>query len=286
MAVLLMMTVWTPAAFAEDTADGGTSDSAEATPSPEPVQPEEGFVCETLTDPSSKSIFMVSLDTGTVVFTMNPDERLPMASLTKIMTYIVVSENIDDLMNTRTVVPASVAEELEGTGSSLAEIQTGEEFSIYELLNLMMVPSGNDAALTLAKYIDGLGIAADDPAYDTDGDGRMSCVELMNRKAAELGCTNTHFVNPHGLYDENHYTTAREMATITEYALTLPYFTDITSQTSYTQAPDEYDGGGAHGHDDEPHARRDGGGILHVCDRHQDRLAQRVRLLYRGLGFL
>ena len=115
---------------------------------------------------------MVSLDTGTVVFTMNPDERLPMASLTKIMTYIVVSENIDDLMNTRTVVPASVAEELEGTGSSLAEIQTGEEFSIYELLNLMMVPSGNDAALTLAKYIDGLGIAADDPAYDTDGDGR------------------------------------------------------------------------------------------------------------------
>lgn len=237
MAVLLMMTVWTPAAFAEDTADGGTSDSAEATPSPEPVQPEEGFVCETLTDPSSKSIFMVSLDTGTVVFTMNPDERLPMASLTKIMTYIVVSENIDDLMNTRTVVPASVAEELEGTGSSLAEIQTGEEFSIYELLNLMMVPSGNDAALTLAKYIDGLGIAADDPAYDTDGDGRMSCVELMNRKAAELGCTNTHFVNPHGLYDENHYTTAREMATITEYALTLPYFTDITSQTSYTQAP-------------------------------------------------
>ena len=65
----------------------------------------------------------------------------------------------------------------------------------------------------------------------------MSCVELMNKKAAELGCTNTHFVNPHGLHDENHYTTAREMATITEYALTMPYFTDVTSQTYYTQPP-------------------------------------------------
>ncbi len=202
-----------------------------------PEEPEEGFVCDRLTDPNSESIFMVSLDTGTVVFTMNPDERRPMASLTKIMTYIVVSETVSDLQNTRTTVPESVAEELAGTGSSLAEIQTGEEFSIYELLNLMMVPSGNDAALTLAKYVDAMRIPAEDSAFDEDGDGVLSFVELMNRKAQELGCTNTHFVNPHGLHDENHYTTAREMATITQYALTLPYFSEITSQTYYTQAP-------------------------------------------------
>lgn len=202
-----------------------------------PEEPEEGFVCDRLTDPNSESIFMVSLDTGTVVFTMNPDERRPMASLTKIMTYIVVSETVSDLQNTRTTVPESVAEELAGTGSSLAEIQTGEEFSIYDLLNLMMVPSGNDAALTLAKYVDAMRIPAEDSAFDEDGDGVLSFVELMNRKAQELGCTNTHFVNPHGLHDENHYTTAREMATITQYALTLPYFSEITSQTYYTQAP-------------------------------------------------
>ena len=239
MAVLLTVTALTPAALAEEASGTETSGAAAATPPPPPVQPEEGFVCETLTEPNSKSIFMVSLDTGTVVFTMNPDERLPMASLTKIMTYIVTCETVDDLMNTRTTVPASVAEELEGTGSSLAEIQTGEEFTIYELLNLMMVPSGNDAALTLAKYVDGLNIAAgeDGAAYDENGDGLMSFVELMNRKAAELGCTNTHFMNPHGLHDENHYTTAREMAAITEFALTLPYFSEITSQTSYTQPP-------------------------------------------------
>lgn len=64
-----------------------------------------------------------------------------MASMTKIMTYIVTAETVSDLQNTRTTVPESVAEELEGTGSSLAEIQTGESFTIYELLNLMMVPS-------------------------------------------------------------------------------------------------------------------------------------------------
>lgn len=230
MAVLVWITALSPAALAAETSSG-----AEATP--EPVQPEEGFVCETLTEPNSQSIFMVSLDTGTVVFTMNPDEQRPMASLTKIMTYIVTVETIEDLKNTEITVPESVEEELAGTGSSLAEIKTGERFSAYELLNLMMVPSGNDAALTLAKYVDGLGITADDPAYDENGDGKMSFVELMNRKASELGCTNTHFVNPHGLYDENHYTTAREMATITQYALTLPYFAEITAQTYYTQPP-------------------------------------------------
>ena len=217
--------------------DTSTSETDTTTNTVVAKSSEMGFPCDKLTDPNSASIYMVSLDTDTVVYTYNPDERRPMASMTKIMTYIVTAETVSDLQNTRTTVPESVAEELEGTGSSLAEIQTGESFTIYELLNLMMVPSGNDAALTLAKYVDSLNITADDPQYDEDGDGKMSCVELMNKKAAELGCTNTHFVNPHGLYDENHYTTAREMATITEYALTMPYFTDVTSQTYYTQPP-------------------------------------------------
>ena len=217
--------------------DTSTSETDTTTNTVVAQSSEMGFPCDKLTDPNSASIYMVSLDTDTVVYTYNPDERRPMASMTKIMTYIVTAETVSDLQNTRTTVPESVAEELEGTGSSLAEIQTGESFTIYELLNLMMVPSGNDAALTLAKYVDSLNITADDPQYDEDGDGKMSCVELMNKKAAELGCTNTHFVNPHGLHDENHYTTAREMATITEYALTMPYFTDVTSQTYYTQPP-------------------------------------------------
>ena len=245
--VLLSLSVLTTGVLAdtaESTASENSTDSDTSTSETDITtntvvakSSEMGFPCDKLTDPNSASIYMVSLDTDTVVYTYNPDERRPMASMTKIMTYIVTAETVSDLQNTRTTVPESVAEELEGTGSSLAEIQTGESFTIYELLNLMMVPSGNDAALTLAKYVDSLNITADDPQYDEDGDGKMSCVELMNKKAAELGCTNTHFVNPHGLYDENHYTTAREMATITEYALTMPYFTDVTSQTYYTQPP-------------------------------------------------
>lgn len=243
-ALLLVVSLFGTQVLA-DTADTGASNTSDTSSSETDTTAntaaaqsnEMGFTCDKLTDPNSASIFMVSLDTDTVVYTYNPDERRPMASMTKIMTYIVTAETVQDLQNTRTTVPESVAQELEGTGSSLAEIQTGESFTIYELLNLMMVPSGNDAALTLAKYVDSLNIAADDPQYDEDGDGKMSFVELMNKKAAELGCTNTHFTNPHGLYDANHYTTAREMATITKYALTMPYFTDVTSQTYYTQPP-------------------------------------------------
>ena len=216
------------------------SATPEATPEPEKLFDDgEGFVCDKLTEPNSQSIFMISLDTDTVVYTLNPDDRRPMASMTKIMSYIVAAELIDDLHNTRTAVPASVEEELAGTGSSLAYIKTGEEFSIYELLNLMMVPSGNDAALTIAKYVDSLNIAAteEDQEFDENGDGLMSFVEMMNRKAAELGCTNTHFVNAHGLHDFNHYSTAREMAAISMHALTLPYFADIVAQQYYTQTP-------------------------------------------------
>lgn len=248
---MMLVTVTAPTAWAAETADAPEVISTysgitvgEATPetTPEPEKhfaDDEGFVCDTLTDPNSESIFMISLDSDSVVYARNPDERRPMASLTKIMSYIVAADVIEDLHNTRTVVPEAVAVELAGTGSSLAEIKTGEEFSIYELLNLMMVPSGNDAALTIAMYVDSLQIPAEteDVAYDDNGDGIMSFVEMMNRKAAELGCRDTHFMNPHGLHHENHYSTAREIAVISQHALTLPYFAKITSQRFYMQPP-------------------------------------------------
>lgn len=220
--------------------------------------------------PHCKSLFMVNADTGTVVYSMNPDEVRSMASLTKIMTYIVVVENIPDVYNTKVTVTQSVIDELAGTGSSVADIYVGEEFTVYDLLHLMMIPSGNDAALTLSKYIDSLGItkrslmnntSPDSPQEDAESgstvsqaennsqseasgdedpvsaeedlDKPLTCVDLMNMKAAELGCDNTHFMNAHGLYDEDHYTTARDFMTITLYARNLPDFTDITSSSIY-----------------------------------------------------
>ena len=98
---------------------------------------------------------MKNLDTGTVVFTKNADERIEPASTTKILTYIVVSENVEDLDGTTVTLTQELKDSLEGTGSSIANIMVGETMSIYEALNCLMVPSGNDAAVILADYVGG-----------------------------------------------------------------------------------------------------------------------------------
>lgn len=242
--------------------------------------------------PYCKAYLMLNLDTDTVVYSENADEQLPMASLTKIMSYIVAYENIPNIENAEITIPQSVADELVGTGSSLADFDVGDTFTGEQMLYLMMVPSGNNAALTLAKYVDelyatgqigqeetssteessssgeesassGESAANDDPEavsastdtssseggsstdstetseeFDpTDYTGRSYFVQLMNEKAAELGCTNTHFTNPHGLHNENHYSSARDMVTITKYAMSLPLFTEITGTTAYNYYP-------------------------------------------------
>ena len=163
MAVLLMMTVWTPAAFAEDTADAARPTARRRRPRPSRCSPEEGFVCETLTDPSSKSIFMGEPRYG---YGRVHDEPGRAASDGLAHEDHDVYRGVGEHRRPDEYAHGGAGQRgggARGNRSSLAEIQTGEEFSIYELLNLMMVPSGNDAALTLAKYIDGLGIAADDP---------------------------------------------------------------------------------------------------------------------------
>ncbi len=169
-------------------------------------------------DTVCKSIYLENLDTGMTVFSKNADTRRYPASTTKIMTYIITAENISDLKNTYITVKGSVLSQLDGTGSSVSGIKANERLSVYQLLNCLMIPSGNDAALVLADYI---------------GNGDVKkFVAKMNAKAKELGCSNTHFVNPHGLNDPNHYTTVNDMAKITKYAMKLPYFSDISNTVS------------------------------------------------------
>lgn len=168
---------------------------------------------------NSEAALLVNLDTDTVVFDQNADKKMEPASTTKIMTFIIASEQIKDLSGTKITAKKSVLDQLEGTGSSLSGVLEGEELTALQLLNCLMVPSGNDAAMVLADYVGGGDIS--------------KFVDLMNAKAKELGLKNTHFANPHGLHDPNHYTTARDLYTITRYAMTLPYFTEITSQTRY-----------------------------------------------------
>ena len=176
---------------------------------------------------ASKSLYLENIDTGSVVYSKAADERRYPASTTKIMTYIITAEHVDDFKNTYVTIKSSVLHMLDGTGSSVAGLEPKEKLSVYQLLNCLMIPSGNDAALVLADYIGG---------GDID-----KFVEMMNAKAKELGCSNTHFANPHGLNDPNHYTTVRDMATITKYALTLPEFVEITdTATSDCLGEDRY----------------------------------------------
>lgn len=172
---------------------------------------------------SCDAIELINLDTDTVVYKKNENKRREPASTTKIMTFIIVSEQIKDLDNTKITVNKEVVDRLLGTGSSLSGIKEGDVLTAMQLLNCMLVPSGNDAALVFADYI---------------GKGDTSkFIDLMNKKAKELGCTNTHFANPHGLHDDNHYTTAHDLYKITKYAMGLPHFTEISSQTRYTYKP-------------------------------------------------
>lgn len=173
--------------------------------------------------PSSVAIELVNLDTDTIVYQKDADARREPASLTKVMTFIIASEHIKDLENTKITITKVVMDTLLGTGSSMSNIKIGDQLTAIQLLNCMLVPSGNDAALFLADFV---------------GNGNVdSFVEMMNAKAKALGCTGTHFTNPHGLHDENHYTTAHDLYLITKYAMSLPHFTEITSLARYSYTP-------------------------------------------------
>lgn len=170
----------------------------------------------------SGAVYLENLDTGAVILDKNADQKMYPASTTKIMTYVVVADSISDFDGTKVPIKQEVFAGIdpESTVMGLSD-HVGEECSIRDLLYGMMLPSGNDAALVLADYV---------------GNGISGFVEKMNAKAAELGCTNTHFENPHGLYDANHYTTAKDLAKIAKYAATTQSFMEITNTVSYTPA--------------------------------------------------
>lgn len=175
---------------------------------------------------TSESISLVNLDTDSTVYEKNPDMKRSPASITKIMTYIIVAENVNDLEGSKITISPDVIEELKGTDSLISNIKEGETYSAYQLLNALMISSGNDAALALAHYV--------------TGGNTSEFVNMMNKKAQDLDCDNTHFVNPHGLYDAKQYTTTNDMVKITKYALTMPYFSEISNKTVSYDLDDEW----------------------------------------------
>lgn len=143
----------------------------------------------------------------------NEDIKSAMASTTKIMTTIVILEKAD--LNEKVTVSAKAG----GTGGSRLGLKRGDKASVRDLLYGLMLRSGNDAAVALAEHV---------------GGSVKEFAELMNEKAIELGLTNTHFVTPHGLDDANHYTTALELAKLTDYAMDNETFAKIVGTKSTT----------------------------------------------------
>ena len=147
---------------------------------------------------NSRAAIVYDRNSGTILYGKNENEKRKMASTTKIMTCIVVLENSD--LDTIVTVSSKAA----GTGGSRLGLHTNDKISVTNLLYGLMLCSGNDAAVALAEHV---------------GGSVQGFADLMNKKALELGLSSTHFVTPHGLDNDDHYTTAYELAIITNYAL-------------------------------------------------------------------
>lgn len=165
------------------------------------------------------AMILYAPQTGTVLQALHPDEPMLIASTTKIMTALVVLENC---ALHETVEVTAEQTEIEGSSASLAP---GASYTVEELLYGLMLASGNDAACALAEHTAGSieGFAA-----------------LMNAKAQSLGLSNTHFANPHGLNDPEHYSSARDLALLTAAAMEHPVFRTVFAARSFETHGVEY----------------------------------------------
>ena len=164
-------------------------------------------------DVNSRACVVIDRKTNSVLFGKNENSKKKMASTTKIMTATIIIEkcNLTDTIE--------ISKKAAGTGGSRLGLKTGDKITVLDLLYGLMLRSGNDAAVALAEYAGG----------DING-----FAELMNAKALELGLTNTHFETPHGLDSNEHYTTAYELALLSNYALNNPTFAKIVGTKNYT----------------------------------------------------
>lgn len=170
----------------------------------------------TIPDTYSSACLLMEESTGKILYSKNANSIMYPASTTKIMTAILTLEkcNLSD-----TAVVSHNAVFSIPSGYSTASLVEGEVLTIEQLLNVLLIPSANDAAVVLAEHIAG---------------SVESFSDMMNAKAVELGCLNTHFVNPNGIHNENHYSTAYDLALIGKYAMQFPTFKEISSKTRYT----------------------------------------------------
>lgn len=172
------------------------------------------YVSSTSVNSSAAAMAVVDGDTGELIYSKNCDVKRANASTTKICTAITVIEN-----QTLLDLPMPIPDEAVGVEGSSLYLQKGEMLTVRDLLYGLMLQSGNDCAVALAVIVGG----------SVDG-----FVKMMNETAEKAGATNTNFVNPHGLHDDNHYTTARDLCAISYYAMQNELFRDIVSTKTYS----------------------------------------------------
>ena len=162
---------------------------------------------------NSRAAVIYDRTSGTVIYGKEENTKRKMASTTKIMTCLVTLEhaNLTDTVE--------VSKKAAGTGGSRLGLTSGAKITVNDLLYGLMLCSGNDAAVALAEYVAG---------------SISEFANLMNEKAKEIGLENTHFVTPHGLDEEEHYTTAYELAKLADYALNIEKFANIVKTKTYT----------------------------------------------------
>ncbi len=163
----------------------------------------------TIDDISASSLLLVNQTTGQILAQRNADQQRPMASLTKVMTAALALEFTQ--ANSLVTVPAKALQGLPAD-SAMMGISAGEQYTIKELLYGLLLPSGNDAAQAIA-----MAVAGDQKRF----------VDLMNAKAQQLGMQHTHFTNPSGLDDQNHYSSAKDLVVLAHYAASFPLFQQI-----------------------------------------------------------
>jgi len=192
-----------------------TANTTEEAPAEEPVVQTVRIKAPDPDSLTSKSCILIDSDTGEVLYEKDADARRYPASTTKIMTLLVSIRNMDSEMIVK--VPDSASNV--SFDSTRVPVYPGEVMPLRDLWYGLIYKSGNDAANAIATLTAG---SVDE------------FVVMMNEYAERLGMTNTHFANAHGLHDEKHYTTARDMATLTRFALQSDLFREITFSTEYT----------------------------------------------------
>ena len=169
-----------------------------------------------------ESIYLFDANTGEALVEQNPDMVRHVASLTKMMTALLVIENGSDL-NASITIPDSLTPEFQSIKANRGHtigLQAGESVRRIDMLYAMLLPSANDAASVLAS--------------DAAGGDLAAFAARMNARASQLGCTNTHFTCPHGLYDHNNYSTARDVAKIALACHANGTYMQVANTVSYT----------------------------------------------------